>query len=156
MTVTGSATVNRLIWVAAVILVSGFSLTACGKKGPPIPPKVIIPPPASNILLTRDKEQIALSWSIPDSLKVDEYHPWSAVIYRASRSLQETPCENCPLMFAKVAELPILQSDLENRKMTYEDGAKAGYRYWYKIVLVSDDGFSTEDSEAVSVEVPTL
>lgn len=143
---------GRIIWVIVTFSLLGMLSEGCGKKGPPVAPDVDFPPPVSDLLLERQKEQVFLTWSIPEAFRPENRGSWSAVVYRAAIPVSQMPCEDCPLMFVKSAALPISSSVSRNGQMKYEEGIKEGFIYWYKVVLVSSDGISTGDSNLVRVK----
>src|SRR5262249_9178759 len=57
--------VNRPGRRLAGLLVIGFALVACGKKGPPVPPEVRLPVPPAGLRASIDENVILVSWTNP-------------------------------------------------------------------------------------------
>jgi hypothetical protein len=124
-----------------------FGSFACGKKGPPVPPSVIIPQPVKDLKGEVVQDGIRLSWTIPGEEK--QFSLFKAVV-----PLTEDPCEDCPVRFTEQRDIDITDSkilQIEGDKVTYWESMEPGKRYTYKIVVISEDGIESKDSNIVSV-----
>ncbi len=120
---------------------------ACGKKGPPVPPKAIVPQSVKDLKGEVIQEQVRLSWTIPEGEKRFR-------LFKAAEPLTEEPCPDCPVRFTKRVDIDIAESkvvDIEGDKVIYRDSIEPGNRYVYKIVVISEDGVKSGDSNIVFI-----
>ena len=120
---------------------------ACGKKGPPVPPKSIIPPSVKDLKGEMIQERVRLSWTMPRGEK-------QCRLLKAVVPLTEEPCADCPVRFTEQVEIDTTDSkmvDMEGDKVTYWESAAPGRRYIYKVIVISEDGAESKDSNIVSI-----
>jgi hypothetical protein len=130
--------------VICCILFGGF---ACGKKGPPVPPRAIAPQPVKDLKGEVVQKGVRLSWTIPEGEK--QFRLLKAVV-----PLTEAPCADCPVRFTEQLDIDITDSkivQIDGDKVTYWESMEPGNRYVYKIVVISADGIKSKDSNIVSV-----
>jgi hypothetical protein len=124
-----------------------FGGVACGKKGPPVLPKVIIPQSVKDLKGEMIQERVRLSWTIPGGEK--QFRLFKAVV-----PLTEDFCADCPVRFTEQVDIDIIDSKIvhiEGDKVTYWESMEPEKRYIYKVIVISEDGVESEDSNIVSV-----
>ena len=84
---------------------------------------------------------MAAAWSCPGRFrkKTTADNPW----------VEESECENCPLKFKAIADVPILKK-AEQKQLIYSETLESGYQYVYMVRGYSDDGFFSEDSNYIN------
>ncbi|MBW2108031.1 MAG: hypothetical protein JRI36_05105 [Deltaproteobacteria bacterium] len=134
-----------LLVVAVVLLLCG-----CGKKGPPIPPQALIPPPVSDLEAGVFGRTVRLSWSIPGPVEAIKH--FKVYAYRVRSS--SPPCPGCPLSFHELVEIdPASPSPgrVRNGRVTVSTGFDPQFRYGFKVVVIHKTGGVSEDSNIVYV-----
>jgi predicted small lipoprotein YifL len=124
-----------------------LSFSACGKKGPPIPPDQPVPPAATPLILEMEEGRVILRWT-PDRTN-DAIVGYA--VYRASYPLSEPACPACHQNFHKIDSLDVPDNAED---MSYLDVPPAGLQYTYKVRPYDDDGEIGLDSFVVAVDVP--
>ena len=132
----------------AIILfleISGI-MVGCGKKGPPLPPLALMPPVPAHVSYRLTADQVMLQWTLdPEISKRNGTTDMEIEIYRATRSVAETACRDCPLSFEKTAELPVSALD-------YGEALERGYQYFYRLRIRQNDDILGDYSETVSFD----
>lgn len=125
-----------------LVLASVFLLAACGKKGPPVPPKVTQPIAVETLEGEREGDRVYLFWTMqepsPEQLKSTR----GFAVYRSKTSLGGESCMVCPLVFERVGDVPMdfdSRSGLGKERFSYNERVEVGYRYIYKVAAVSGD-----------------
>ena len=111
-----------MILMAACLI---FSIQACGKKAPPVPPGAKVIPPVSDLKHSVQGDNVTITWKAPGgkaSKAVSGYE-----VLRSSTSLDEKECEGCPIVFVRAARLGATQT-------SYSEKLTPGRRYIYKVV----------------------
>ncbi|MBW2645818.1 MAG: hypothetical protein JRE23_06525 [Deltaproteobacteria bacterium] len=124
-----------------------FGGIACGKKGPPVPPKAIIPQSVKDLKGEVIEERIRLSWTIPEEENLFK-------LFKAIEPLTEEPCPDCPVRFTEVFDIDTTDSKtvrIEGKQVIYWDSIEAGNRYVYKVIVISEDGVESGDSNIVRI-----
>ncbi len=127
------------------ILLGGI---ACGKKGPPVPPKAIVPQSVKDLKGEVIQERIRLSWTIPEGENLFR-------LFKAIEPFAEEPCPDCPVRFTEKFDIDITDPKtvrIEGQQVTYWDSIEPGNRYVYKVIVISEDGVESGDSNTVSVQ----
>lgn len=129
-----------------------FALVAlgCGVKGPPVPPQA--PPVAAVEALSYVQEGLSavLSWRLPQRLPRRQARGAVFGVYQSSTDLSEPACDDCPLVFEKVAEVPYVDND--DNRYSARIALGPGYRYRFKVRLETN-GQVGADSDTVQFEV---
>ncbi len=126
------------------ILLGGI---ACGKKGPPVPPKAIVPQSVKDLKGEVIQERIRLSWTIPEGENLFR-------LFKAIKPLAEEPCPGCPVRFTERFDIDIADPKtvhIEGKQVIYWDAIEPGNRYVYKVIVISEDGVESGDSNIVFV-----
>jgi hypothetical protein len=92
-----------------------------------------------------------LTWSIPREKEKVISDPSGFIVHRSKMPLSESDCKNCPVLFKRVADIPIevkASERLEKGSMTYTETLEKGYRYIYKVIGYTK-GVTSSDSNYV-------
>jgi hypothetical protein len=138
-------------------MIGGLSAVwqGCGKKGPPRPPKRPLPPAVTDLRYAIQADRVELSWTLPVADEAHASEPASMKVFRAILSGEGIKCENCPLRFEVVAELPVhvkAHRAESLRTLRYSENIDPGYRYIYKVVVFDKYGFGSKDSNVVQFD----
>lgn len=140
-------------WIVFLLVGAGVlaCLGGCGRKGPPVPPQWVAPVAVSDLTARVDKGQVTLNWSVPAAK--DAPRPEGYRIYRAD--LGPADCADCPLLFAKIGELPLdtrrQPAPDEPWRLSWQDRPAPGVRYVYKVSAYGR-GQETLDSNLIGVQ----
>ena len=140
-----------LILQFLVLITFALSLSGCGKKAPPIPPSQVQPPAVNDLSASIDKDTLKMTWTIPKEKGKVTPGLSGFIVYRSKRPLSESDCKNCPLLFKRVADIPIEVNASGRPKkgsMTYYETLEKGYRYTYR-VIGHTKGVTSSDSNYV-------
>ena len=129
-----------LLLLAGVLLVS-----ACGKKGPPIPPRAVAPPAVGDLAEQIQGDQVTLTWSAPKGKRRATAGLAGFFVYRSKTAATKEECKDCPVFFTRVAT--VSYTDTED-PFTYVETLDQGFRYIYK-VNVFGTGLVSGDSNLV-------
>ena len=136
-----------VVWVLIALAV----FFGCGKKAPPLPPHSDPVPPVADLSHSVEGSRVVLTWTIPDKVKQGVFGEGVTILFRATTELTDEPCSDCPLVFQRIDEVPILRTDGEP-KPSYEEEVRQGFRYTYKVVLHMESGRDSESSNLVVFE----
>ena len=140
-----------LILQSSILITLVLSLSGCGRKAPPIPPSQIQPPAVNDLSASIDGDTLTLTWTIPQEKGKATSGLSGFIVYRSKKPLSESDCRDCPVLFKRVADIPIEVSDSGNLKkghMTYYETLEKGYRYIYKVTSYTN-GVTSKDSNYV-------
>jgi hypothetical protein len=126
---------------------------ACGKKGDPIPPRLVLPPAVNDLKVSMVNGSINLLWTMPDE-KTDISR---IRILRSDLEIAGDECPGCPRMYASIDEPSTRDSKIIRegaRSARYvDDGVKAGRLYTYKVILCDSYGNCSRDSNTAELKV---
>jgi predicted small lipoprotein YifL len=137
-------------WFVAAFFLVLFSLAGCGVKGPPMPPKAA-PTPAVSLTYRLDDASVQLQWEMASDLSNEQARQATFAIYRSRQDLSEGACENCPLVFEKVATQPFVQT--AGNRFSSAVALDTGYGYAFKVRL-EIRGQAGVDSNTVRFDFP--
>ena len=113
--------VHKNLIVAIVLLVSiNVLFCGCGKKGPPVPPRRENPPAIEDLSHRLDGNSLEMSWSVPEKDNSRQPDLAGFKVYVSKVPLSESECENCPLKFKAIADVPI-RKKAEQKQETVTD-----------------------------------
>ncbi len=140
-----------ILLVFTVISTSIFAV-GCGIKGPPIPPQTVIPKPVTDLTKKINQSTLILTWTIPDMGKSARYKGF--VVSRSSTLLSSSACTNCPKVFEKVAQIPVVHTKqaTAEEKIRFQEVLQKGYRYHYMVKGVTEKGGQSPDSNIVAFD----
>ena len=133
--------------VSAAIVISG-----CGIKKPPVPPSAETPRPVNDLTWKISENTLALRWTIPRLSKKEQYLTF--MVYRSATALTSPACADCPKLFEKAGDIPIMDSgnDKEPAKALFQEKLNKGYRYAYMVKGVTEKGVQGPDSNIVTFD----
>ena len=144
--------INKNILQVSILFVFLGLFFGCGVKGPPVPPQKEPLPAVTDLRKSISGNDLELTWILPQGKK----DLWSDVngfrVYRNRSPVSESECKGCPVVFARIAEIPIDRSRWRHDKqfeMTYTEKLEKGFRYIYKVTVYSGDGRADKDSNTV-------
>jgi hypothetical protein len=125
-----------------------FLFTSCGKKGVPTPPRELPPPSVGDLSMELSDDLLTLTWSVPKGKKkvVSGYSGF--LVYRSKKALSEEECKGCPILFSRVADVPIA-NEMPGDAMTFSETIEKGFRYIYKVTLYTNAGLFSGASNMV-------
>lgn len=137
-----------VILIAAVI-VAGFFIAGCGKKGPPVPPRQIVLPAVNDLVSVLEDNRIILTWTVPEIKEKKGSFISGFVVHKAKNPVQESECKNCPVKYMVVAEI-MAGSEGKAGKMKYAGQLEKGFKYFFKVTAFSEGTASgSKDSNIV-------
>ncbi|GLI38246.1 fibronectin type III domain-containing protein [Geobacter hydrogenophilus] len=136
--------------VRYLVLIGFLLLTACGKKGPLVPPESFVPAPVSALSVEQKEGSFYVSWPAPS--KDEGGRPVKDLagfrVYRRPVLPSGQDCEECPTAYTliKTVDLDYLQDVrfFNNRYVLADGDVTNGVTYQYKVISFKKDG--TESS----------
>ncbi len=137
---------NRFLrWVVAGLSISIICVAGCGKKGDPIPPRVLLPAAITDLSAVSSAEGIVLRWSMP--------FPQDGIggfrILRSDTEAAEA-CPGCPQDHRTLVQLTKADGRLQregNKGIRYFDAdVRAGRFYSYRVAICDARGDCGEAS----------
>ena len=139
---------SKLLVVVLLCASLSFGIFNCGKKGPPKAPHRENPPQVIDLTHRIEGQQIELSWNIPPEENRHQDDLAGFKVYRSKVTFSEAECDECPLEFNLIGDVPILKND-EPTPMKFSDELEAGYRYVYLVRGYGENQTISEDSNLV-------
>jgi len=130
------------------VLGSCILFPSCGKKDLPVPPRRLNPPAVIDLQHRIEDNQVELSWTVPQKKRRRQTDLDGFKIYRSKIILSEASCENCPLKFTMVRDIPLLKKD-KKKPLKFSDSLDPGYSYTYVVRGYGDNSMISADSNAV-------
>ena len=143
--------------VCLFVSIGGISFVwlSCGKKGSPRPPERPLPPAVEDLRYAIQGDMVELSWTQPATAGGNASKPASIKVLRAVLSKEEIKCENCPVRFEAVAEIPIHTATSRKEDLCtlrYTEKIDLGYRYIYKVIVFDKYGIGSKNSNVVQFD----
>jgi hypothetical protein len=139
---------NVLIWMA-LLLVAAALVSGCGKKAPPKLSDVEAPGGVDNLSVALEEDEIVLTWTAPDADA--QSGPAGYHVYRSAEPAGEEACRGCPVLFRRVAKVPLAAQPSGGRPLIYRELAVPGTRYLFKVVSFDAAGRLGPDSNIVRI-----
>jgi hypothetical protein len=92
--------------------------------------------------------QVELTWTVPKKENRLQSDLTGFKVYRSKITLSEADCENCPLKFAVVRDIAMLDKKVGDQ-VQFSDTLDPGYSYTYVIRSYSDNNMVSGDSNEV-------
>ncbi len=137
----------------SILVALVLSLSCCGKKAPPMPPGRSQPPTVDDLGARVDGDTLKLTWTVPREKGKVRSGVSGFMVYRSKMSPSGSDCKDCPLLFKRVAQMPVEAKgpgNLKKDSMTYYETLEKGYRYIYKVTSYSK-GATGNDSNYVEL-----
>ena len=145
--------VGRVWVVIAVVLFLSVALPGCGKKGDPVPPRVVLPAAVVDLKAALNPEGIVLNWSMPAGIAAIE----KIRILRSELEIAGDECPGCPRRFAVLADLLAgdkrVEREKDGRPRFIDFAVKPGWLYTYKVFLCDVYGNCSTDSNQAEAKV---
>jgi hypothetical protein len=141
-------------WKAVALLAAALMLfaAACGKKGPPKPPKTLPPAPAVDLALVRQDDGLLLTWKLPENWQADYARPAGFIVQRALTPI-ELDCQGCPVRFEQEAAQVHFQ---EGRSRTdvwrFFDALRPDMVQRYRVISITEKGARSRPSETMTFD----
>lgn len=116
-----------------------------------MPPRQVKPLPVNDLSASIAGDKIKLTWTIPKEKGKVTSRLSGFTVYRSKKLLSESDCKSCPLLFKRVADIPIKAKGskyLKKDSITYSETLEKGYRYIYKVTVYTK-GVTSSDSNYV-------
>jgi predicted small lipoprotein YifL len=123
-------TIIRYFMIAGMLFMLAWCFSACGKKGPPLPPGYLEPPVVDDLHYQIIGGRLMLEWSTPESGESRVYNIAGARVYRFKAPVNNEVCRDCPLNLSFVTSIPF-----ESGHMNYREVLEKGYHYAYQVLL---------------------
>ena len=149
---TADCNIKSLAFFLFIIVLAGVLWPGCGKKGPPRAPRQPLPATVKDLSYSIDHDRIQLSWTIPDADGRSASYPIRVKLFRFKQSVEDSDCEQCPIHFTEIADLPVQMKGPEQSgsgAMHFDEVLERGHRYVYKVVVYNKDGIGGKDSNTV-------
>jgi len=138
--------------VSYLVLIGFFLLSACGKKGPLVPPESFVPAPVSTLSVEQKEDTFYISWPAP--ARDDGGRPLKDLagfrIYRRPVLPPHQDCEECPTAYTliKTVDLEYLQDVrfFNGRYVLADRDVTNGTTYQYKVISFRKDGAESRPS----------
>ena len=136
---------RRLMLPLAILLAL---VNGCGRKGPPVLPGQVASPAAGDLAVEIRSGELVLTWSLPETPQRGA-RPSSYMVYRFRTPTADPFCAECPLLFKRVAEVPLPDGLAPGARLRYTEVLVSGYRYFYKVADRGPTGALGADSNVV-------
>ena len=136
----------------SILIIITIILCGCGRKALPVPPRHEPPPAVNDLSSSIEGDMLRLSWTIPKANKRIISNLSGFVVYRSKTMVSGSECKKCPLLFKRIADVPvdvINQKDSKKNIMTYNEALEKGYRYSYKVTTYTDSGITGGESKCI-------
>lgn len=140
------------VTVLLMVVVSALLLTACGKKGPLVPPESFVPAPVSALSVEQKEDVFYVSWPAPG--KDEGGRPLKDLagfrVYRRQVLPPDQDCEECPSAYTliRTIDLDYLGSVrfFNGRYVLADRDVTNGMTYQYKVISFLKDGAESSAS----------
>jgi predicted small lipoprotein YifL len=142
-----------------ILLVMVCLLTACGRKGPLVPPEALVPAPVSDLKVEQRGELLRLSWTAPDKEEGGGRLRDLAGFRLYKRELLPPgeDCDVCPSAFRLVTTIDLAYPREVQRsgdRYLWEDvELQRGKTFRYYVVPYKKDGSQGRESTRISRKV---
>lgn len=141
--------INRRL-LLTVLMAWAIAFPGCGVKTLPVPPKALPPAAVKDLEARMDGDRMTLTWSLPAPVEGSKAKAAGFVVYRSKLPESDAYCPACPLVFQKVADVPVRFGS--RGEFSYTETLQTGYHYRYKVIGHSSKGPVGEDSNIVSID----
>jgi len=142
---------TSLITIFSILLCIAVFSPGCGRKAPPIPPGQTRPPAVDDLSSSINGDMLDLAWTIPDEKGKIASDLGGFIVYKSKTSLSGSACKECPVLFKRIADIPIKEKDI-NKKIIYMENLEKGYRYIYKVTVYTNTEASGKDSNYIEFD----
>jgi len=136
---------KQLIYVLVLLMIT-FLVSACGKKGLPLPPvkdgNVLAAP--ENLTYSLVKNEVILTWDHfvdPVNAKIA---PEAFRVYMGTKDLNG--CQGCPFVFESVGVVSMPE-------MVYRRALEPRIHYYFRVQAIGKEGIKSPYSKTCSIDV---
>ena len=140
---------SRLITIFSILLC--IIVFGCGRKAAPVPPGQGRPPAVDDLSSSIDGDILELAWTIPDEKGKIVSGLGGFIVYKSKTSLSNPVCKGCPVLFKRIADIPVEEKNI-NKRITYRETLEKGCRYIYKVTVYTKTGASGKDSNYIELD----
>jgi hypothetical protein len=144
---------NGLVLPFSILISVAFLFFGCGRKGPPVPPRQAKLPVINDLTSSIEGDLLQLTWAMPGHDKKRPPALSGFIVHRSKKSVSEPECEDCPILFQRVVDIPIQtegSADLEKVVTVYTETLEKGFKYTYKVTIYMGTGAHGRDSNVVA------
>ena len=123
----------------------------CGRKAAPVPPGQVSPPAVDDLSSSIDGDILELAWTIPDERGKIVSGLGGFIVYKSKTSFSNPVCKGCPVLFKRIADIPVQEKNI-NKRITYRETLEKGCRYIYKVTVYTKTGASGKDSNYIELD----
>ncbi len=147
---------ERLIFFLVLLLLA-LSLCACGKRGVPLPPSLVVPEKINDLRLQVLPGERYLVWSMPrtnaDDTKPVDLVSFKVRLKKVAKNLDS--CRYCDEGFFDYLTINVVKPDIgQQRGSSFYlplPGIEENYIYVFSIISLNSRGWSSEDSNKLAV-----
>ena len=125
----------------------------CGKKTSPIPPGQTISTPVLQLTKEINNNTLILRWTIDPVNGKDIWENFA--IFRSKIASDESRCNNCPILFKLIADMPITdqaEDTTGKKEMHFQEQLEEGFNYVYKVTGYTGNSMDGHDSTLVTFD----
>jgi len=144
------------LWVGCLIglFLMCVITVGCGVKKPPLAPEAQPPEAITDLIYEKEGNSVTLRWSVPQKEAAGSAGLGGFYVYQGETRLTESACKDCPVLFYRIGQLTVgdlyvNDSLLSTASFTVE--LVPGFEYQFKVVVFSEDGLTSPDSNRVSI-----
>jgi len=129
----------------------------CGKKGPPVAPRVVVPPPVKDLKAALAGDEVQLTWSVPTKNGAPLEGIEGFRVFRRAVRGGVAPCPGCPVPFDEFLDIKLEYPEpagVEEGRVFCRDQVMPDGPYDYKVIVYHQSGGVSEDSNIVSWPIP--
>lgn len=122
----------------AMILIAGFLapialFNGCGIKASPRAPERKPLPSITDLKAQTTGDRLVLTWSLPakDRKSANSDAVLGFTVYRSRSSMTGNRCSTCPVLFERIADMPL--QGAQGPPFHYTERLEKGFRYTYKV-----------------------
>ena len=142
-----------------LLLGLGFLLfcLGCGKKGPPVAPQAVVPPPVKDLKAELAGDEVQLTWSVTTKNGVPLEEIEGFRVFKRQVHGSVAPCPECPVPFNEFLDIKLkypAPARVEGRRVFCRDKVVPEGSYTYKVIVYHKSGGVSQDSNIVSWPMP--
>lgn len=132
-----------------LVLGLALALTACGQKGPPLPPELVRPEPPGSLAAVATADGVRLTWTRPM-----RYSGGGRMHDLEGFLIERAPGEGAPVEFTTAGRLELTDQERfrKDRRLEWTDrDVHAGERYLYRVTSLTLDGDRSPPAGPVAI-----
>jgi hypothetical protein len=141
-----------LLWLGFLLFHLG-----CGKKGPPVAPRAVVPPPVKDLKAELVGGEVQLTWSIPTKNGAAVEGIEGFRVFKRPVHGSVAPCPGCPAPFDECLDIKLAYPEparVAGGRVVWRDKVVPDGPYAYKVIVYHKGGGVSEDSNIVSCPMP--